>query len=179
VQHQDGSLPSGASTAASNAPRGAPVPASRLSRTRLARVADAGYGAIALSLIAMHIDGQTNTKGDADHKPEPFPHAAMPAGHGLTLTKPDEAGNWKMRAFAFEPSQLIVNAGDKVRLHFVGVQGMSHSIHLEGADVDERFTVKRGYIHTVDFTPKTAGIIEIECYDHEPSMRGEIVVLPR
>ena len=28
----------------------------------------------------VHIDGQTSTKGDADHKPEPFPDTAMPEG---------------------------------------------------------------------------------------------------
>ena len=83
----------------------------------------------------VHIDGQTSTKGDADHKPEPFPDTAMPEGKGLVLTKPDEAGNWRIRAFAFEPSQIVVKAGETVRLHFVGVQGMSHSIHLEGKDV--------------------------------------------
>ena len=125
----------------------------------------------------VHIDGQTSTKGDADHKPEPFPDAAMPEGKGLVLTKPDEAGNWRIRAFTFVPSQIVVKTGDTVRLNFVGVQGTSHSIHVEGEDVDEKFTLKRGQIHSFDFTPKTPGVIEIECYDHEPSMRGEIIVL--
>ena len=127
----------------------------------------------------VHIDGQTSTKGDADHKPEPFPDTAMPEGKGLVLTKPDEAGNWRIRAFAFEPSQIVVKAGETVRLHCDGVQGMSHSIHVEGNDVDEKFTLKRGHMHSIDLTPKTPGVIEIECYDHEPSMRGEIVVLPQ
>jgi plastocyanin len=71
----------------------------------------------------------------------------------------------------------VVTAGETVRLHFVGVQGMSHSIHVEGDDVDEKFTLTRGHMHTFDITPKKPGVIEIECYDHEPSMRGEIVVL--
>jgi hypothetical protein len=34
-------------------------------------------------------------------------------------------------------------------------------------------------MHTVELKPEKAGIIEIECYDHQPSMRGEIVVLPQ
>lgn len=125
----------------------------------------------------VHVDGQTSIKGDADHKPEPFPATKMPDGKGLVLTKPDEAGNWRIRAFTFEPSQIVVTAGETVRLHFVGVQGMSHSIHVEGDDVDEKFTLTRGQMHTFDITPKKPGVIEIECYDHEPSMRGEIVVL--
>ena len=101
----------------------------------------------------------------------------MPDGKGLVLTKPDEAGDWAVRAFAFEPSQIVVKAGEFVRLHFIGVQGMSHSIRVEGDGVDEKFTLKREFMHTFDLTPMTPGVIEIECYDHEPSMRGEIVVL--
>jgi len=31
----------------------------------------------------------------------------------------------------------------------------------------------------VELKPEKPGIIEIECYDHPPSMRGEIVVLPQ
>lgn len=125
----------------------------------------------------VHIDGTTSTKGDADHKAEPFPTAPMPAGGGLVLSKPDEAGKWRMRAFAFEPAQIVVKAGEPIRLHFVGIQGMSHSIHIEGEGVDECFTLTRGNMHTLELTPAKAGTIEIECYDHKPSMRGEIVVL--
>ena len=68
----------------------------------------------------------------------------MPEGGGLVLSKPDEAGKWRMRAFAFEPAQIVVKAGEPIRLHFVGIQGMSHSIHVEGEGVDERFTLTRG-----------------------------------
>jgi plastocyanin len=125
----------------------------------------------------VHIDGQTSTHGDADHKAEPFPEGALPAGNGLQLKQPDDAGKWRIRAFTFEPSQIVVKAGEPMRLHFVGVQGVSHNIHVEGDGVDEKFVLTRGKLHTVNFTPKKAGVIEIECYDHEPSMRGEIVVL--
>jgi plastocyanin len=126
----------------------------------------------------VHIDGQTSTKGAMDHKAEAFPEdSSLPAGAGLQLSKPDADGNWHVRAFAFEPSQIVVNEGEPVRLNFVGVQGISHSIHLEGDGVDEKFTLKRGYLHAVDFTPTKPGVIEIECYDHQPSMKGEIVVL--
>jgi plastocyanin len=125
----------------------------------------------------VHFDGNTSIHGDADHKAEPFPEAPMPDGRGLTLNKPDDKGKWRIRAFAFEPSQIVVKAGEAVRLHFVGVQGMSHSIHVEGEGVDERFVLTRGKLHTVDFTPTKPGVIEMECYDHEPSMKGEILVL--
>ena len=127
----------------------------------------------------VHLDGTTSTKGDADHKPEAFPSAPLPDGGGLVLSKPDAEGKWRIRAFTFEPSQIVVKAGEPIRLHFVGVQGMSHDIHLEGDGVDQKFSLERGNMHTVDLKPEKPGIIEIECYTHQPAMKGEIVVLPQ
>lgn len=126
----------------------------------------------------VHLDGKTNIHGDANHQPEAFPDTTMPGGGGLILKAPDSKGDWKMRAFAFVPSQIIVHEGDDVRLHFVGVQGASHTIHVEGKAVDERFTLKRGAMKTIDFKAVSAGKIDIECYDHQPAMTSEVIVLP-
>jgi plastocyanin len=126
----------------------------------------------------VHIDGKGNIHGDDDHPAEAFPPEKLPEGRGLKLTEPNKDGAWKMRAFAFVPSQIIVNQGDNVRLNFVGVQGRTHTIHVEGKGVDEKFTVTRGHMKTVDIEEVQAGTIEIECYDHEPAMRAEVVVLP-
>lgn len=126
----------------------------------------------------VHIDGKANIKGDNNHPPEAFPPEELPSGRGLTLTKPDQDGAWKIRAFAFIPSQIVVNQGDNVRLYFVGVQGTKHTIHVEGKGVDKQFTLARGRIDAVDIAATEAGIIEIECYDHKPVMRAELVILP-
>lgn len=127
----------------------------------------------------VHFDGNTATQAGTDHPAEAFPDTKLPADKGgLRLTPPDSAGNWRMRAFAFVPSQIMVHQGDSVRLHFVGVQGVMHPIRVEGTDVNEKFSLTRGKIHTVDFTAKTAGSIKIECDAHLPSMRGQVIVLP-
>lgn len=126
----------------------------------------------------VHIDGKANIHGDSDHPAEAFPSEKLPDGLGLRLTKPNKEGAWKMRAFAFVPSQMIVNQGDNIRLNFVGVQGRTHTIHIEGKGVDKKFTITRGHMVTVDIEAAEAGIIKIECYDHEPAMRAEVVVLP-
>jgi plastocyanin len=138
-----------------------------------------GEEAIEFYIKTVHVDGKTNVHGDATHKPEPFPGKKMPEGGGLVLTAPDAKGAWRMRAFTFQPSQIVVTEGDNVRLHFVGVQGSSHSIHVEGDGVDERFTLKRGTIKTVNIHDAKAGVIEIECYDHQPVMNAEVLVLAR
>jgi plastocyanin len=130
-------------------------------------------------ITTVHIDGKTSTKGDATHKPEAFPTEKLPPGKGLQLRGPTETGEWSVRAFAFIPPQVVVEQGDRVRLHFVGVQGSSHAIDVKGNGVDERFTLPRGTVKTIEFEPTTPGIIDIVCHDHAPSMRGEVLVLPR
>ncbi len=94
------------------------------------------------------------------------------------LTKPSEDGVWKMRAFAFVPWQFVVNQGDDVRLHFIGVHGTKHTIHVEG-NFDKKLTLARGHMETVDIASIESGIIEIEYYDHESVMRAQLVILLR
>jgi hypothetical protein len=122
----------------------------------------------------VHLDGNTSTKGDPITSPSRFPQRPCPWGRPC----PEQA-RCRGLAFTFEPSQIVVKAGETIRLHFVGVQGTSHQISLEGEGIDQKFALERGTMHTVELKPEKAGIIEIECYDHQPSMRGEIVVLPQ
>ncbi len=126
----------------------------------------------------VHIDGNANIKGDDKHPAEAFVTEGLPEGRGLQITKPNEYGAWKIRAFTFTPSQMVVREGDDVRLHFIGVQGLHHGIHVEGNGVDEKFTLTRGVIKTIDFKSVKEGSIEIECYDHLPLMTAEVLVLP-
>ena len=130
-------------------------------------------------ITTVHVDGKTNVHGDETHSPEAFPGTKMPEGRSLALTGPDANGAWKMRAFAFQPSQIVVKEGDDLRLHFVGVQGRSHAIHVEGDGVDKKFTLTRGTIKTVDIPDAKTGVIEIECYDHQPSMNAQVLVLAK
>ena len=92
------------------------------------------------------------------------------------MTPPDKTGAWKFRVFTFEPSQIVVNQGDKVILHFADVQGAHYTIAVDGV---ESFPISRGQIHTVSFTADKVGIINYRSPDHMPSVVGQIVVLPR
>jgi hypothetical protein len=73
----------------------------------------------------VHLDGFANLKGiptgPDPAPPEKFPNSTIPAGGGVKLTPPDKTGAWKFRVFTFEPSQIVVNQGDKVTLHFADV----------------------------------------------------------
>ena len=128
----------------------------------------------------VHLDGFANLKGiptgPDPAPPEKFPNSTIPAGGGVKLTPPDTTGAWKFRVFTFEPSQIVVNQGDKVTLHFADVQGAHYNIAVDGVG---SFPISRGQIHTVSFPADKVGIINYWSPDHMPSVVGQIVVLPR
>ena len=82
-----------------------------------------------------------------------------------------------MRAFVFQPAQIVVEQGDVVGLNFVGVQGPSHRIAVEG--IEEVLELKRGEVGRIEVQAKEPGTIRFASLDRLPSMQGEIVVLPR
>lgn len=125
----------------------------------------------------VHLDGITSTNGTKDHPPEPFPTTTLPSGGGYVLKKLDDAGNWKVRAFAFDPSQIVVHEGDNITLNILDVQGDHHVITVEGQG--DAFTLHRGELKTMTFTANKAGVIHYFCSIHQPTMQGEILVLPK
>ncbi len=137
-------------------------------------------------ISTVHLDGATTihpgvacgncTQNIPSHPAEAFPNTTLPAGPGLVLRPPNKVGAWDMRAFTFAPDQLVVNQGDTVTLHFLGVQGPHHVITVEGVGT---FPLDRGHIHTVSFTADKPGSITYWCHIHVPNMVGQILVLPK
>ena len=137
-------------------------------------------------ISTVHLDGTTAinkgvacdncTQNTPPHPAEAFPNTTLPAGPGLVLRPPNKVGAWDMRAFTFAPDQIVVNQGDTVTLHFLGVQGPHHVITVEGVGT---FPLDRGQIHTVSFTADKPGTITYWCHVHVPNMVGEILVLPK
>jgi hypothetical protein len=137
-------------------------------------------------ISTVHLDGATTihkgvacgncTQNIPPHPAEAFPNTTLPAGPGLVLRPPNKAGAWDMRAFTFAPDQIVVNQGDTVTLHFLGVQGPHHEITVDGAGT---FPLDRGHIHTVTFTADKPGTITYRCHVHPPNMVGQILVLPK
>jgi hypothetical protein len=135
----------------------------------------------------VHLDGMTNIhagvkcdtcpQNTPSHPAEQPPvNSTIPTGGGFRITPPNKAGAWDFRSFTFAPDQIVVNQGDKVTLHFIGVQGAHHVIDVEGVDT---FELSRGQIHTVSFTANSPGTITYICHIHLPNMVGQILVLPK
>jgi plastocyanin len=135
----------------------------------------------------VHLDGMTNINAavKCDTCPQNTPlhpaeqppvNSTVPTGGGFKITKPNKAGAWDFRSFTFSPSQIVVNQGDKVTLHFIGVQGAHHVVTVDGIGT---FELKRGQINTVSFVANNPGIINYVCHVHLPNMVGQILVLPK
>jgi plastocyanin len=137
-------------------------------------------------ISTVHFDGATSlqaggacgncTQNTPPHPAEKFPNTTLPTGSGLVLRPPNKVGAWDMRSFTFAPDQIVVNQGDTVTLHFLGVQGPHHVITVEGVGT---FPLDRGQIHTVSFSADKPGTITYTCHIHVPNMVGQILVLPK
>jgi plastocyanin len=118
-------------------------------------------------------------KGAMTVDKEPFPAAALPAGAGYVRKAPDPAtGRWEVSVYHWSPATAIVRQGDDVTIEFVRINSAAHPVHIERYH-PEHVVVKRGEATRVRFTVDAAGLFEIHCPVHEPTMMGYLLVLPR
>lgn len=116
-------------------------------------------------------------KGGTTVDKEPYPPAELPKGGGYVKKPPDATGRWEVSVYQFSPATVMVKQGERVTLEIVGINGDKHTVHIDKY-VPHHFEVKRGEISRVRFMADTAGIFKIHCKEHEPSMVGNLVVLP-
>jgi plastocyanin len=135
--------------------------------TSSAQVADRRYFTVAA----------VEPRGGANVSQEPVPAEPLPSGPGYVMRQPDQTGRWEISVYLWSPSQIVVQQGDEVTLDFVGINGASHPTEIKG--LDKQFTLKRGHVVRVEFKAERPGTYPIICNTHVPTMRGEIVVVPR
>ena len=118
-------------------------------------------------------------KGGVTVDKEPYPGGELPKGGGYVKKGPDAAsGRWEVSTYQFSPATIVVKQGDRVTLEMVGINGAKHSVHVDKYRPDH-VLVKRGEISRIQFTADTPGLFKIHCKEHEPTMEGQLVVLPR
>jgi heme/copper-type cytochrome/quinol oxidase subunit 2 len=117
-------------------------------------------------------------RGGANMSQEPLPGEALPDGGGYVMRPPDPTGRWEVSAYVWSPGQIVVAQGDEVTLEFVGINGAAHPTEIKGLGA-KPFMLKRGHAMRIEFKAERPGVYPVICGTHQPSMRGEIVVLPR
>ncbi|OLS22275.1 MAG: hypothetical protein HeimC3_31520 [Candidatus Heimdallarchaeota archaeon LC_3] len=82
----------------------------------------------------------------------------------------------KVERYVFIPDTIIVQKGQEVTLHFLGVNGGGgHPTTIEHY-VESSFTFKRNQTVTKVFTADKAGIFAIVCSSHQPTMNAWLIV---
>lgn len=117
-------------------------------------------------------------KGGTTVDKEPYPAGELPKGGGYVKKAPDQNGRWEVSVYQFSPATVIVRQGERVTLELIGINGAKHSVHIDKY-LPDHLVVTRGVIGRVQFTADTPGVFTIHCLEHEPSMTGTLVVLPR
>jgi len=82
------------------------------------------------------------------------------------------------KEFTFQPSQIQVEQGQKIRLKLVNEGRLSHNLHLQGSDVKTQ-TIQSGDTDTIELTAEETGTVKFHCNvpGHKPAgMKGELVV---
>ena len=132
------------------------------------------YGAASAAEREFYIQAIEH-KGKTNVSSEPFPSQPLKHSAGMKVKTPKPDGTWGVEAYGFSPAQITVMQNDEVVLHFVGINGAHHHISIEGV---KPFEVTRGTTTTVRFVADKPGLIQMNCSDHQPSMSGQILVLP-
>jgi plastocyanin len=79
--------------------------------------------------------------------------------------------------YIFTPSQITVNQGDKVLIHFYNTANDEHhTFTLPAYNIN--FDVAPNQNKTFSFTATQAGVFIFTCSFHPPTMRGELTVVP-
>jgi len=85
----------------------------------------------------------------------------------------------KARQFEFEPNQIVVNTGEKVRLEITS-EDVTHGFELDEFDIERQLPPDKTV--SIDFTAKKAGkhtfYCSVFCGHGHDEMQGELIILP-
>ena len=80
----------------------------------------------------------------------------------------------------FSHDSIVVNKGDNVKIHFYNlepVETQEHHTFTITAPYDVNYDINAGEEATIDFTATESGIFDYFCTYHQPTMRGQLIIL--
>lgn len=81
----------------------------------------------------------------------------------------------------FSLGQIVVNKGDKVRIHYYNLEPVEtqehHTFTMEDSPYQMDYDINAGESTVIEFDATDAGVYDYLCTYHEPTMIGQLVVL--
>jgi plastocyanin len=77
--------------------------------------------------------------------------------------------------YVYNPTQITVNKGDKVLIHFYDTTDSAHTFTLPGYAIN--VSLNPGKEQDITFTASTPGVFIFSCNYHPTTMRGQLIVL--
>lgn len=100
------------------------------------------------------------------------------------LTQVDEAvdeGEFNIPPDLFFPTQITINKGDSVVVHFYNLEPEEtqehHTFTMASGVYQMHHDLNAGEQKTIEFTASQAGVFDYLCVLHQPTMRGQLIVL--
>lgn len=82
----------------------------------------------------------------------------------------------------FSQDTIVVKQGDRVKIHFYNLEPVEsqehHTFTINDPAYKTHNDVNAGENTVIEFTASKSGVFDYMCTFHQPTMRGELVVLP-
>ena len=95
---------------------------------------------------------------------------------------PDNPDKWQVASYMWNPGQMTARQGDTLDLHVFVLNGNTHETFIQDPDgniVGDVVVMNRGREYDLSANLEKAGVYQLICSTHAPTMTAEIVVLPR
>ena len=81
----------------------------------------------------------------------------------------------------FSHDSIVVNKGDKVRIHFYNLEPVEsqehHTFTINDPAYKIHYDINAGENTMIEFTATKEGVFDYMCTFHQPTMRGQLIVL--
>lgn len=116
--------------------------------------------------------------------PQPLPSTALQTREFYLFTQVDEAveeDKFGIPPDLFFPTQMTVNKGDMVIVHFYNLEPEEtqehHTFTMASGVYQMHSDLNAGQQQTIEFAATESGVFDYICVLHQPTMRGQLVVL--
>lgn len=136
--------------------------------------------AIAISLAAIFVASYSFTNIETFDDDERY----VPQTREISLfTQVDEhidEDKFTIPPDQFSLDSIVAQKGDNIKIHFYNlepVESQEHHSFTITSPYDINYDINAGEVASIDFTATESGIFDYFCTYHQPTMRGQLIIL--